>query len=128
MGPAARLEAAPFQSNTCGEKPAARFSKLDLAIVVIILVAMAQVLDWTERAAVGGVANLDPAIHVLQFDAWTSVAQFTAQIVANEMVIVNVQPEVVLDSAGDRAGLDFRFRIRWDGQLYRAVHRVQFDG
>jgi len=75
---------------------------------------MAQIFRRAQGAAIGGVANLDVAIHVLQFKVWAAAAEFSAQVVADEPVMIHVQSEVILDSARNRAGLDFRFRIRWD--------------
>ena len=37
-----------------------------------------------------------------------AVAQFAAQIVAHELMMIHVQPEIVADPAGNRAGLDLR--------------------
>src|ERR1035438_5199170 len=84
--------------------------KLDF-VVILVVVAMAEVFRRTQGPAVGGVANLNPAIHVLQFNPRAAAAQFAAQIVADESVMIHVQAEVILDAAGNRAGLDFRFGV-----------------
>ena len=41
--------------------------------------------------------------------------------------MVYVQTEVILDSSGDRAGVDLRLGIRGNGQLDGAVHGVEFN-
>src|ERR1700693_5280441 len=89
---------------------------------------MAQVFHRAERSAILRVTNVDPSIDVLDFDACTAGAQLPAQVVTDVAVMIHMQTEVVVDSAGNRAGLDFGLGIRWDGQLNRTVDRTEFNG
>jgi predicted chitinase len=65
---------------------------LNFAVVIVVFVAVVQVLGRAEGAAVGSVTNINPAIHVFQLDARASVAEFAAQVMADESVMVHVQP------------------------------------
>src|SRR5258708_2285853 len=86
---------------------------LNLAVVVIGLTVVAgvQALARTRRAPFLRMAPFDPAIHILQFDPRASPRQLPAQVVSHESMIVNVQAEVVIDPARDRAGINLGLRV-----------------
>ncbi len=62
----ARLEVVPFPICSKHPGPSAPDPPLDFAVVIVVIVAvaMAQILHRAQGAAVGGVANFDPAIYV----------------------------------------------------------------
>ncbi len=55
--------------------------------------------------------NLDSAVHIFQLDARSAASQLPAEIAAHKLMTIDVQPEIILDAARDRAGLHFRLRI-----------------
>ena len=57
------------------------------------------VLYRAHRPAVLGMMNFHPAVHVLQADMRSAIAQFPAKIVPHEAVIVHMQAEIVMDAA-----------------------------
>src|SRR6202034_1023870 len=90
----ARLKSCPSRSVRATGIFRAR-PALDLAVVPIV-VTPSSILRRAQGAAVGGVADFDVAIHILQLDVRAAVAQFPAQIMADELMIVHMQAEVVL--------------------------------
>ena len=72
---------------------------------------MAEIFDRTQSLPILGVPHLDPAIHILQFNARASAGQFAAQIVAHKPMMVHMQSEVVVDAPRDRAGVDISLRV-----------------
>src|SRR5580658_10707247 len=87
----------------------------------------AQVLHWAERAPVLGVMNLNSAIHVVQLDVGAAGAKFSSQFLADELVSIHMQSEIVIDSTRNRAGFNFRFRIRRNREIHGSVYRIQLD-
>ena len=64
----------------------------------------------------------DPSIHIREMNARDSVAQFTVNIVADE-VMAHVQPEIIVNVTRHRGGLKFCIGIGRDGQFHAAVDR-----
>jgi hypothetical protein len=52
---------------------------------------MAEVLRRAQRAAVGGVVNLDPAVHVLKSNVCATAAQLATRLVADEPMMIDSQ-------------------------------------
>src|SRR5580658_603546 len=74
-------------------------ASLDLTVVPIIAIPVAQVLHRTQRPPIRRVTHCDSAIHVFQFDARPPARQFAAQIMSHKAVIVHMQPKVVIDAS-----------------------------
>src|SRR5258706_20980 len=68
---------------------------------------MAQVLHRTQRSSIGSMPNFNPAIHVRKLDARAAAPQLATQVMADESVMIHVQPKVVVDSTRNRAGFDY---------------------
>ena len=62
--------------------------------------------------------NFNSAVDVCQFDVRPAAAEFAAQVVAHELVMVHMQTEIVIDSARNRAGLEFRLGVGRNGQFH----------
>jgi len=69
---------------------------------------IAAIFHRADSASVLRVSNLNPPVHIRQPDAGASLADLSPQIMTDKAVIVYRQSKVVMDSARDRAGLNFR--------------------
>jgi hypothetical protein len=81
--------------------------KLNLAVVIVIFIADgSDPSPGSMPAAILRMAHVDPAIHILQPDARAPAAQLSPQIVTHKSMIVYVQPQVVVDAAGNGRGFN----------------------
>ena len=69
------------------------------AVVIVVFVAMAQIPHRTHGSPVLRVVNLDVAIHVRQFDVRSAIAEFSAEVMAHEVMMVHMQAEIVVNPA-----------------------------
>ncbi len=83
---------------------------------------LARVFDRAQGVAVLGVMNFDPAIHIRQFDMCAPVAQFSAQIVPDELMMIYTQPEIIINAARKSTRFDLGIGIRRNRQIQRPVH------
>ena len=64
---------------------------LDIAVVVILVLVVPAVFDGTQGMAILCMMNFDSAIHVRQLDVRAAVAQLSAEIVADKLMMIHVQ-------------------------------------
>jgi hypothetical protein len=51
---------------------------LDLRIFIIVVIGTAQIFGWADGTAILSVPDLDPPVHVAEFDASTAAAELAA--------------------------------------------------
>jgi hypothetical protein len=66
-----------------------RYDKLN-AVVIVVFIAVAEIFRRAHGAAILGVMNFDSSVHVRDADVSAPAAQFTLQIVTDEIVVIYV--------------------------------------
>src|SRR5258708_29277419 len=85
---------------------------LNLAVIIVIIpILMAQVLHRAQGAAVFRVTDFDSSVYILQFDSRAATCQFSTKIVADIAMMIDVQAEVIVNSTGNRAGVNLSLGV-----------------
>ena len=58
---------------------------------------MIAVFHRADGFSILGMVNLDAAIHVAEVNARSTIPNFTAQVVANKVMMIDVQSEIVVN-------------------------------
>ena len=60
---------------------------------------MAAILHWAHGVAVLCMMDVNPSIHIAELYLRSPMAQLSSQIVAHETVVIDMQPEIILNTA-----------------------------